>query len=103
MLRLCIQYYDKLSSGRVAAEVMRSCIDWICVSETCFNDLYINAREMELLINIYKDPTTHDKVLWKVFKSDLERGKCLSSTVLKTKNTSINFFHFTMYFIDGKS
>ncbi|XP_024214677.2 uncharacterized protein [Halyomorpha halys] len=66
--------YDKLDTGRVVSEAMRSCIDWICVSETCFNDLYLTPREVELLIKVYADPTAHDKVLWKVFKKDLERG-----------------------------
>ncbi|CAH1408075.1 unnamed protein product [Nezara viridula] len=67
-------FYDKMNTGRVTSEAMRSCIDWICVSETCFNDLFLTHREVELLVTVYADPTTQDKVLWKVFKNDLEQG-----------------------------
>ena len=67
--------FDPLNSGRVTISQFRRGLDAIQVSS--FGQFYLAEYEIDALVALYKDPNDPDRVCWRTFEDDIDRGETL--------------------------
>lgn len=67
-----IQDFDRLNSDRINVSQFRRALDALQISS--LGRLFLFESEITDLIELYKDPNDPDRVCWRTFEDDIDKG-----------------------------
>ncbi|KAK9508164.1 hypothetical protein O3M35_007886 [Rhynocoris fuscipes] len=71
--------FDTKDTGRVDVHDFVMGLRWLSYGRVDPVNLFLNAKEIDIIMDLYADPIYPDRKLWKVLEEDLEGGKFLDN------------------------